>query len=164
MPLDIPDDLQKAAAAKSINDQINYYIQILDTKASYFLAGNVAAASFLLPDMPSNPFGKVVFFAAIICFATSILVAGGVIFPRRPKSGNSIIFWGDISGHKELKSYVEHFNRILNEGFLDEQYCVQNYFSARLMRWKFRWLRCSICFFFAGLFCAFIAYWTAPHP
>ena len=48
MPLDIPDDLQKAAAAKSINDYLNHYVTVIDTKAGAFLAGNVAAASMLL--------------------------------------------------------------------------------------------------------------------
>lgn len=163
MPLDIPDDLQKAAAAKSINDQVNYYIQVMDTKASYFLAGNVAAASFLLQSVPADGPAKAAYFGAIIFFCSSILMAGGVIFPRKPKAGNSIIFWGDIAAKDCMKSYIEHFNNTLEGGHLDEQYCAQNFFASRLMRRKFKWLRCAITLFFIGLFCALYAYWGAPH-
>ena len=48
-----PFDLDKAAAAKEINDLLNHYVTVMDTKASAFLAGNVAAATFLLREMPS---------------------------------------------------------------------------------------------------------------
>ncbi len=163
MPLDIPDDLQKAAAAKSINDQVNYYIQVMDTKASYFLAGNVAAASFLLQSVPDGGLAKSAYFAAIIFFCGSILVAGSVIFPRKPRSGTSIIFWGDIAAKDSLKSYIEHFHNTLDSGLLDEQYCAQNFFASRLMRRKFKLLRWAISLFIAGLFCALLAYWQAPH-
>lgn len=163
MPLDIPDNLQKAAAAKSINDQINYYIAMMDTKASVFLAGNVAAASFLLKDMPVDGVGRAAYFLALTLFATSTLVAGGVIFPRLPAKGNSIIFWGDIAAKPDAKTYVETFNRTVEEGFLDEQYAVQNFLAARLMRRKLRWLRTAISVFFTALFLAFFVYLWAPH-
>jgi glucan phosphoethanolaminetransferase (alkaline phosphatase superfamily) len=163
MPLDIPDDLQKAAAAKSINDQVNYYIQVMDTKASYFLAGNVAAGSFLLQSLPAEGLARAAYFAAIAFFCGSILLAGGVIFPRRVKAGNSIIFWGDIAAKDSLSSYIEHFHNTLDSGHLDEQYCAQNYFAARVMRRKFKWLRWAVGLFFTGLFCALFAYWQAPH-
>ena len=79
MPLDIPDDLQKAAAAKSINDQINQYIVVMDTKASAFLAGNVAVASFYLSTMPQSDGGRLAYYLALALFGAAILMAGGVI-------------------------------------------------------------------------------------
>ena len=161
MPLDIPDDLQKAAAAKSINDQINQYIVVMDTKASAFLAGNVAVASFYLGTMPESDGGRMAYYLALALFGAAILAAGGVIFPRLPKSGNSIIFWGDIAASPDFKSYQERFQRTLNDGFLDEQYCVQNFLAARVLRKKFRWLRCSILLSLAALIVAFVAYLKA---
>lgn len=161
MPLDIPDDLQKAAAAKSINDQINQYIMVMDTKASVFLAGDVAAASFYLGTTPQTDAGRVAWYVALMLFGVAILVAGGVIFPRLPKAGNSIIFWGDIAASADFKTYQERFQRALNDGFLDEQYCVQNFHAARVMRKKFLWLRSSILLSLAALFVAFYAYLAA---
>lgn len=161
MPLDIPDDLQKAAAAKSINDQINQYIVVMDTKASAFLAGDVAVASFYLSTMPESDAGRMAYYLALALFGAAILVAGGVIFPRLPQSGNSIVFWGDIAASADFKSYQERFQRALNDGFLDEQYCVQNYLAARVLRKKFLWLRCSILLSLAALFVAFFAYLKA---
>ena len=161
MPLDIPDDLQKAAAAKSVNDQINQYIMVMDTKASASLAGNVAVASFYLGTMPKSESGLAAYYLALALFGSAILMAGGVIFPRLPKSGNSIIFWGDIAASPDFKSYQERFQRVLNDGFLDEQYCVQNYLAARVLRKKFKWLRCSILLSLAALFVAFFAYLKA---
>ena len=161
MPLDIRDDLQKAAAAKSINDQINQYIAVMDTKASAFLAGNVAVASFYLGTMPESDDGRAAYYLALTLFGAAILVAGGVIFPRLPAAGNSIIFWGDIAASPDFKSYQERFQRTLNDGFLDEQYCVQNFLAARVLRKKFRWLRCSILLSLAALIVAFFAYLKA---
>lgn len=161
MPLDIPDDLQKAAAAKSINDQINQYIVMMDTKASVFLAGDVAAASFYLGLMPQSDEGLLAYYVALALFGAAILAAGGVIFPRLPKAGNSIIFWGDIAASPNFKSYQERFQSTLNDGLLDEQYCVQNFLAARVMRKKFLWLRGSILLSFAALFVAFFAYLKA---
>ncbi len=164
MPLDIPDDLQKAAVAKSINDYINHYITVMDTKASVLLAGNVAAASFLLKDMPADAFGKAAYIVSMSLFGISTFVAGGVIMPRRPPAGNNIIFWGDIAARPDFKTYLEDFQRVLNGGFIDEQYCVQNYLASKVMRRKYNWMRASMMAFFAALFAGFAVYlWTSHH-
>jgi len=158
MPMLRPFDLDKAAAAKDINDLLNHYVTVMDTKASAFLAGNVAAATFLLREMPAAGLPHFAYLAAATLFATSTLIAGGVIFPRVPTRGTSILFWGDIAAQPNVASYVTEFNRAMESGFLDEQYCIQNWFTAQVLRRKFRWLRASIALFFVALFVAFLVY------
>ncbi len=85
-------------------------------------------------------------------FALSTIVAGGVIFPRLPRAGSSILFWGDIARQGDAAGYVRNFNRVLDAGLLDEQYCVQSYYTALVIRRKYRWLRWAVVLFFIALF------------
>lgn len=153
-----PFDLDKASAAKDINDYLNHYISVMDGKATAALAGSVGAATFLLQKVPTSSGLRVLYVVSVVLFAASILVAGGVIFPRVPKRGNSILFWGDIARQADFKTYLKEFDRVVESGFLDEQYCVQNYQAARLLKRKFLWLRWSIGLFGAALFTAFAVY------
>ena len=162
MPLDIPDDLQKAAAAKSINDYLNHYVTVIDTKAGAFLAGNVAAAPMLLHGWPGDWVGRTTSVLSISLFAASTLVASGVIFPRLPARGSSVIFWGDIACEHDSTGYIRRFNDVIERGQLDEHYALQNYHTARVLRRKFRWLRCCIVLFFAALVFGFFTYLWAP--
>ena len=156
-------DLGKIKAAKNINDYLNHYITVMDTKASAFLAGNVAAATFLLHDIPDMGWLRVAYVVALMLFAGSIAVAGAVIFPRLPGKGNSIIFWGDIAAEPNLQAYVANFNLVVEGGLMDEQYCAQNFFAARVLRRKYRCLRLSIALFFFALVVAFGVYLWLPH-
>lgn len=150
-----PFDLDKASAAKDINDYLNHYITVMDTKATAFLAGNVGAATFLLSNPPKH---GALFYFAVVMFAVSTVVAGGVIFPRLPGRGNSVLFWGDIALHADFQSYQREFQRVMESGMLDEQYCIQNYLAARLLKRKYRWLRWAITLFVLAVFSAFGVY------
>lgn len=153
-----PFDLDKASAAKDVNEYLNHYITVMDTKATAFLAGSVGAATFLLQKVPEGGALRVFYVVAVVLFGASIIVAGGVIFPRVPKRGNSILFWGDIARQPNFQSYLKDFDRVVESGFLDEQYCVQNFQVARLLKRKFLWLRWSIVLFGAALFTSFGVY------
>ena len=153
-----PFDLDKASAAKDINDYLNHYITVMDTKATAFLAGNVGAATFLLNKAPDHGWMRVMFVIAVILFAISTVVAGGVIFPRLPRRGGSVIFWGDIARHADFKSYQHDFMAVMESGQLDEQYCVQNYQASRVLERKYKWLRWAIVLFVIAVFSAFSVY------
>ncbi len=75
-----------------------------------------------------------------------------------PSRGNSIIFWGDIARQPGYKAYLKEFDRVVEAGFLDEQYCIQNFQAARLLKRKFIWLRWSIILFGGALLSAFVVY------
>lgn len=159
----IPNDLDKAAAARAVNDYMNHYIAALDSKAGLFLAGNVAAASLLLQRWPEDFVGSVAAVISITCFAASTYAAGSVIMPRVPPCGGSVIFWGDVARDADAASYARRFDEVVNAGRLDDQYSIQNYCSAVVLRRKFVWLRAGIYFFFIALVTGFFAYvWKAP--
>jgi hypothetical protein len=158
MAFPIPNDLDKAAAAKKINDYMNHYIAALDSKAGLFLAGNVAAASLLLQQWPGDLTGRVAALTSITLFAASTYAAGSVSMPRVPPSGSSVIFWGDVARDADAAAYALRFDDVVNTGKLDEQYSMQNYCTARVLRRKFIWLRAGIFLFFTALAFGFFAY------
>lgn len=154
-------DITRIKVARRVNALLNQFVGVLDTKASMFLAGNVAAASFLLKDVPHNWWCRFIYFTAISTYAASVVMAGATIFPRRPKTGNSVLFWGDIAEHKNAAGYTTHFDQVLSSGCLDEQYLAQNFLTAKLLRRKYRCLRTCIILFFIGLFTSFAVFLTA---
>ena len=158
-----PDPLQlrRIKIARQINGLLNHYVGVLDAKASAFLAGNVAAGGFLLREMPGALWWRLLFFTALGAYATSVLMAGATIFPRLPKTGNSVLFWGDIAATGSVKAYTERFDAVLDSGQLDEQYLAQNFLTSRLLRRKFRCLRACIAFFFVALFASFAVFLAA---
>ena len=76
-----PPDITRIKVARRVNALLNQFVGVLDTKASMFLAGNVAAASFLLKDAPPNFWCRVIYFTAISAYAASVVMAGATIFP-----------------------------------------------------------------------------------
>jgi hypothetical protein len=153
-------DLQRIKVARRVNALLNQFVGVLDTKASMFLAGNVAAASFLLKDAPHEFWCRAIYFSSLTAYAASVVMAGATIFPRLPRTGNSVLFWGDISSHETSDSYVSHFDSVLVTGQLDEQYLMQNFLTAKLLRRKYHCLRASIILFFIGLFTSFAVFLT----
>jgi hypothetical protein len=151
-------DIQRIKVARRVNALLNQFVGVLDTKASIFLAGNVAAASFLLKDMPPNWWCRILYFTAISAYAASVVMAGATIFPRRPKTGNSVLFWGDIAEHQSAADYTEHFDKVLISGCLDDQYLAQNFLTAKLLHRKYKCLRFCIILFFIGLFTSFTVF------
>ncbi len=167
--MNLSEEVAKVKVAKGVNDLLNHYVGVLDTKASAFLAGNVAAASFLLKEMPIPLYAKVLYFTALTCHAASVIMAGTTIFPRLPKPSNSVIFWGDIARLTSLETYTKLFNSVLEAEQMDEQYTAQNYFTARVLKRKYHCLRWCIALFFFALFAAFPAFlvaskWDSPQP
>ena len=158
-----PDPLQlrRIKIARQINGLLNHYVGVLDAKASAFLAGNVAAGGFLLREMPQALCWRVLFFTALGAYATSVLMAGATIFPRLPRTGDSVLFWGDIAATGSVKAYTARFDAVLDAGQLDEQYLAQNFLTSRLLRRKFRCLRACIALFFVGLFTSFAVFLAA---
>jgi len=158
-----PDPLQlrRIKIARQINGLLNHYVGVLDAKASAFLAGNVAAGTFLLHEMPNATCWRVLFFTALGAYAVSALMAGATIFPRLPKTGDSVLFWGDIAGYASIRAYTERFDAVLDSGQLDDQYLAQNFLTSRLLLRKLRCLRAAIAFFFVALFASFAVFLAA---
>lgn len=156
-PRTLPPDSDGSltSMAKGVNDVLNYYIQVTDTKASIFIAGSVAAASFLLMHFPNSLGARVLYFASAGCLGIALVLATLVVLPRLPaRSGTGSVFWGDISGCTNPAEYRDRFGRTASAGLLDEEYSALNFYTARILEKKIRILRGSILCFLTGILIA----------
>ena len=141
--------------AKGVNDVLNYYIQVTDTKASIFIAGSVAAASFLLMKFPAGTGPQVLYVVAAGSLGAALVLATLVVMPRLPVfGGKGSVFWGDIAGCSSAVDYRDRFGQTASAGLLDEEYCVLNFYTARILGRKIRILRAAILCFLSGVLTA----------
>lgn len=157
LPRALPPDSDGSltAMAKGVNDVLNYYIQVTDAKASIFIAGSVAAATFLLMKFPTSAAARTLYFSAAACLGVSLVLATLVILPRLPtRSGAGSVFWGDIAGCGSPAEYRDRFGASASAGLLDEEYSVLNFHTARILEKKIRILRVAILCFLAGVLAA----------
>jgi hypothetical protein len=149
---DSPDDsTRQISTANGINKIINSYIILADQKASFLIAAGVAAPSLLLTALPQGMvFAAVVYLASTALFILSVILSMATIIPRIPMEGNGSVFWGDIATCGDLKTYQKRFDDSYENGKLQSEYVTLNYYSARILRSKFRCLRFSIIAFVIG--------------
>lgn len=157
MPRVLPPDSDGSmtAMAKGVNDVLNYYVQVTDSKASIFIAGSVAAASFLLLHFPEGLGAQLLYFSAASFLGASLILATLVILPRLPgRSGSGSVYWGHIANFANPGSYRDSFAKTAAAGLLDEEYSILNYYTARILAKKIRILQLAILFFLAGVLAA----------
>ena len=141
--------------AKGVNDVLNYYIQVTDTKASIFIAGSVAAASFLLMNFPDGLGARILYSAAASSLGVALVLATLVVLPRLPvRSSGGSVFWGDIASCPGPIEYRDRFGATASGGLLDEEYSILNFYTARILGKKIRILRMSILCFLTGVLTA----------
>jgi len=143
------------AMAKGVNDLLNYYIQVTDTKASIMIAGSVTSASFLLMTFPHHWCAKVMYLISASLLGSSLIMATMVVTPRLPtRTGQGSVFWGDIAMSSNAYEYRDRFAKAAVAGLLDEEYSVLNFHTARILGRKIRFLRGSIVAFLTGVLLA----------
>lgn len=156
-PRTLPPDADGSltSMAKGVNDVLNYYIQVTDTKASIFIAGSVAAASFLLMKFPVGFGPRALYFMAASSLGIALVLAILVVLPRLPaRSGSGSVFWGDIAGCTDSIAYRDRFGKTASSGLLDEEYSMLNFQTARILETKIRILRAAILSFLTGILTA----------
>lgn len=141
--------------AKGVNDLLNYYIQVTDTKASIFIAGSVAAASFTLMGFPKQISLQILYVLGAGFLCASLILATLVILPRIPPTRDKgSIFWGDIAGCGSVVEYTRRFGDAAKAGLLDEEYTELNFHTARILQAKLGLLRLAILSFLFGVLMA----------
>jgi Family of unknown function (DUF5706) len=153
----LPPDTNGAitAMAKGVNDLLNYYIQVTDTKASIMIAGSVASATFLLMAFPVEWWARVLYICSATVLGIALILATLVVLPRLPaRSGNGSVFWGDIASCQSAAAYRDRFANTASAGLLDEEYSALNFYTAQILRRKIRILRTSILCFLSGVLIA----------
>ncbi len=149
--------------AKGVNDVLNYYIQVTDTKASIFIAGSVAAASFLLTNFPDGLGARALYVVSAACLGAALILSTLVVLPRVPaRQGKGCVFWGDIADCADPFVYRDRFGQTAAGGLLDEEYCVLNFYTARILGRKIRILRVAIISFLVGVLTAIPHYLISP--
>lgn len=149
---DFPDDpTRHISTANGINKIINSYIILADQKASFLIAAGVAAPSLLLSTLPQGMgFAAYVYLASTALFILSVILSMATIIPRIPMQGTGSVFWGDIATCGDLQTYQRRFDNSYENNKLKSEYVELNYYSARILRSKFRCLRFSIIAFVIG--------------
>jgi hypothetical protein len=160
-PRSLPPDTdgKLTTLAKGVNDVLNYYVQVTDTKASIFIAGSVASASFLLINFPHDWWLRALYVTAAVCLGAALILATLVILPRLPlRTASGSVFWGDIAGCTDPADYRDRFARTATVGLLDDEYSTLNFHTARILRRKIRILRAAIICFLVGVLAALPQY------
>ena len=156
-PRQLPPDSDGSltSMAKGVNDVLNYYIQVTDTKASIFIAGSVASASFLLVKFPDGWSGRILYTTSAVRLGICLVLATLVVLPRLPtRSGTGSVFWGDIAGCPTPAEYRDRFGATASGGLLDEEYSILNFHTSRILARKIRILRIAILCFLSGVLTA----------
>ena len=143
--------------AKGLNDLLNYYIQVIDTKASIMIAANVTSAAFLLSMFPGNFLAKLVYVSSASLLGGSLILATLVVLPRLPtRSGTGCVFWGDIAASQSAVKFRDRFASAAVGGLLDDDYSMLNFHTARILERKIRMLRAAILTFLGGVLLAVV--------
>ena len=159
MPFPPDTDGKLTTLAKGVNDVLNYYVQVTDTKASIFIAGRVASASFLLMNFPHDWWLRALYVTAAVRLGAALILATLVILPRLPlRTASGSVFWGNIAGCTDPADYRDRFARTATVGLLDDEYSTLNFHTARILRRKIRILRAAIICFLVGVLAALPQY------
>ncbi len=143
---------------KDVNDYLNHYVTLTDTKAGALLAGSVAVGALLLSkDWPAitGP-GQCARAVALVLLAVAAGHSLWVIYPRLPSGRRGLIFWEDIRCHPDLDSYRAAVQQ-LDEAKVEQEYAAQNFFVAPVVHRKMELTQRVIRWFVAGLAMAAIA-------
>ncbi|MFW8053175.1 Pycsar system effector family protein [Vagococcus fluvialis] len=140
------------------NDYLNSYIQFADTKSAVFITVNGVLIGFLYAQfkklLPLNLLEskQIVLSFSIILLLISYIFLFLVIFPRRKyRNGNSIVFWEDVSKHKDVSSYKLIVSSIKGDEF-EEIMVEQNYYLSKTASQKYKHLHFSFIFSIASYF------------
>jgi hypothetical protein len=158
-PRSLPPDTNGVVTtlAKGVNDLLNYYIQVIDTKASIMIAASVTSASFLLSMFPDKFLSMLVYVSAASFLGGSLIFATLVVLPRLPaKTGKGCVFWGDIASSVSAVEFRDRFASAAVAGLLDDDYSTLNFYTARILARKIRMLRFAILTFLAGVLLAVV--------
>ena len=104
---------------------------------------------------PDGLGARVLYSASATSLGVALVLATLVVLPRLPaRSGIGSVFWGDIAGCSGPCEYRDRFGSTASGGLLDEEYCVLNFYTARILEKKIRILRVSILCFLTGVLTA----------
>lgn len=138
---------------KGINDYLNHYVLVADGKAAALAAGSLVLLGLTLSSDAKDAEPILRLIGAILAGLSAVL-AGTVLYPRTPHSGNGHIFWADIRSFDSAESYWKSLSQ-LNEGAIGREYARQNFFVSDVLLRKNAMVRRTI--WVLGLACMTLA-------
>lgn len=150
--MDAPKIKPPLGFGKGINQYLNHYVSVADTKAAGILTVDFTLGGYLLTHIPPMGWPLVFHWTGLVLLIASGVSALHTLYPRTPKIGSSIIFWEDIRARGTVDTYLDDLCHT-DEGEVERQYGVQNYLVSGVLakkygsvRWGIRILICAIPF------------------
>jgi len=127
---------------KGINDYLNHYVLVADGKAAALAAGSLVLVGLALGSeaKDAEPIFRLL---GTVLASLSAVLAGSVLFPRTPHSGNGHIFWADIRSFDSADAYWKSL-RELDDEAVGREYARQNYFVSQVLLRKNAMVRRTI--------------------
>lgn len=142
--MDAETDTHRQVAV-SVGENLHGYIGVADAKAGAIAAAS-AALLLLLADATASESGPPTPFLLAAGFSLLLAFLGALVsvYPRRPSSGRSLVFWNDIGqSHQSPDSYVTAFTAHTPAQLVDEL-LSQNFWLSRVLATKFAFIRASL--------------------
>lgn len=127
---------------KGINDYLNHYVLVADGKAAALAAGSLVLVGLALSSEANNA-EPILRLIGTILAGLSAVLAGTVLYPRTPHSGNGHIFWADIRSFDSAESYWKSLHQ-LDDNAVGREYARQNYFVSEVLLKKNAMVRRTI--------------------
>lgn len=141
---------------KGINDYLNHYVLVADGKAAALAASSLVLMGLALGSDASQAEPVLLLFGTILAGLSAVL-AGSVLYPRTPHSGNGHIFWADIRTFESAEAYWKSL-RQLNDDAVGREYARQNFFVSAVLLKKNAMVRRTIIVMGMASLCLSIAF------
>lgn len=152
----IPESTTPDGFGKGVNDYLNHFITIADAKA-----GALLAANFVL-------LGGVINLKVCCCNFILIIITGAVsilsiifccivLYPRLPKVGKGLIFWGNIKSFNTANEYLIETGKLDNKQ-VEIEYATQNWLVSQVLSNKNYYVRFAIWTFCISLVILVVTY------
>jgi hypothetical protein len=144
--------------SRSVNDYLNDYIRLADSKASAVVGLNTLLLGLVMAWSDTDQGSIWVHVFTIALFALGAGLGAFVILPRMPRGSNGVIFWGDIRTYPTVAAYQEKL-RSLSDQDVEDSYAYQNFYVSHVLHEKHRYLRLAMFLTALGVAMAVMDYW-----
>ena len=148
--------LRDDGLGKGINEYLNHYVLVADGKAAAVAAGSLVLVGLAVSSDARGAEPILRLIGATLAGLSAVL-AGAVLYPRTPHSGNGHVFWADIRSFESAESYWKSL-RQLDDDAVGREYARQNYFVSKVLMQKNAMVRRAIIVLGIAGLCTSIAF------
>jgi len=137
------DPVEHETFLRGVNDYLNFYVVVAETKAAAIFAGSSGTLLFLMdrrPDQPGRLDTLLVYGGAVLLIG-AIVSACLVVYPRRPSSGMSLVFWEDVTNNFTNVDQHRAAVEALDSESRGREIAAQNFYTSRVLHAKYQMIR-----------------------